>query len=375
MAMSNLRSLLAENIRDITGDGAADEELRASLTQFGWVSELPALMDEHDVVLVGQRRLKIAAELKIDPVVKTLRLGDGDAADAERLKLAIASNIGFKTMTKNDRKRIAEHLYSERQWTLERIAEALNVNQSTITRDLEGLCAPHKPSRPKGGRPKGSGSKATRRVRPDVDDVTRQMIASEALDQQRSHEEVAKAYGVSVVMARLAVEKERGRREGARDSTVIADLSMSARQKLEAAIRAEKKRLAFEFEQAVQQRVQKARERMLVQIPAEWHERLTEADRIMERRKGVIPFKLFRRLLAALHPDRVDGEAAKRISTDVFDEINKLRYVLCDNKELPVKPLAGAVSRDPAVWEQGYQKRQAARRASRGNGMATTRRH
>ena len=31
-------------------------------------------------------------------------------ATCERLKLAIASNVGFKPMTKEDRKRIAEHL-------------------------------------------------------------------------------------------------------------------------------------------------------------------------------------------------------------------------------------------------------------------------
>ena len=33
--------------------------------------------------------------------------------------------------------------------------KALGVSQSTITRDLEGLCTTHKPPRPKGGRPIG----------------------------------------------------------------------------------------------------------------------------------------------------------------------------------------------------------------------------
>jgi hypothetical protein len=42
---------------------------------------------------------------------------------------------------------------------MQRIAQALGVNQATVTRDLEGLCTEHKPARPKGGRPKGSRPK------------------------------------------------------------------------------------------------------------------------------------------------------------------------------------------------------------------------
>jgi hypothetical protein len=146
----------AVNIRDIGGD---DSELRESLKEFGCVKEFPALVDENGVVLVGHRRMKIAEEERIEPVIKKLNLGSGDTGDAERLKLAIVSNIGAKPMTKGDRQRIAKHLYGEREWTMERIAEALNVAQSTITEDLRGLSAVDKPSRPKGGRPKGSRSR------------------------------------------------------------------------------------------------------------------------------------------------------------------------------------------------------------------------
>ena len=124
----------AVNIRDIGGD---DSELRESLKRFGWIKEFPALVDEHGVVLVGHRRLKIAKEEKIEPVIKKLTIGNGEASDAERLKLAIASNIGFKPITKQDRKRIAEHLYGERAWTMERIAEALNVSQRAVSEDCE----------------------------------------------------------------------------------------------------------------------------------------------------------------------------------------------------------------------------------------------
>ena len=149
----------ADNIRLAGEDDLT--ELRNSMKQFGFIDHFPVLMDENDVVLVGHRRLKVAKELGIEPVIKKLDIGQGDAADAERLKLAIASNIGFKPMTKNDRKRIAKYLYGDREWTMERIAEALNVSTKTVSFDLKEVFTQGKnPHRPKGGRPKGSkGSK------------------------------------------------------------------------------------------------------------------------------------------------------------------------------------------------------------------------
>ena len=40
-----------------------------------------------------------------------------DVADADRVRLVIISNIGAKPMSKQERQRIAESLYGERQWT------------------------------------------------------------------------------------------------------------------------------------------------------------------------------------------------------------------------------------------------------------------
>jgi hypothetical protein len=49
-----------------------------------------------------------------------------------------------------------------------RIAEALGVTQRTISEDLRGLEATSKPSRPKGGRPKGDGAEPGRRSGPPI---------------------------------------------------------------------------------------------------------------------------------------------------------------------------------------------------------------
>ena len=91
----------SDNIRAALRDraDAAYDELRESMATFGWVPELPALADERDVVLVGNRRMAIAMELGIDPVITHLVVGKGDAADARRFQIAIASNTGSKRLS------------------------------------------------------------------------------------------------------------------------------------------------------------------------------------------------------------------------------------------------------------------------------------
>jgi ParB-like chromosome segregation protein Spo0J len=133
------------------------EELRESLKSFGWVPEFPAIKDRRGVVLVGHRRLKAAEELGIEPVIKTLfDLGDGDEHDARRLRIAIASNVGFKPLTPTDRKSIAESLYLD-GWTLTEIGEVCNVSAMTISRDLKGFNK--ELYRARGGRPSDAAKK------------------------------------------------------------------------------------------------------------------------------------------------------------------------------------------------------------------------
>jgi YD repeat-containing protein len=59
-------------------------------------------------------------------------------------------------LSKDDRKRIAEHLYGKREWTMESIAKALNVTHKTISKDLNEF-VPEVQNKPKGrGRPKAA---------------------------------------------------------------------------------------------------------------------------------------------------------------------------------------------------------------------------
>lgn len=138
----------ADNIRQ--GPDRDDlTELRDSMRAFGWLPELPAIKDERGVILVGHRRLRVAAELGIEPVTRAVRLGSGDEADARRLAISIASNVGQRPLTPENRKRIAEYLYGERDWTMARIGEALQISARTVSEDLKSVQKTERRGRPR----------------------------------------------------------------------------------------------------------------------------------------------------------------------------------------------------------------------------------
>jgi predicted ArsR family transcriptional regulator len=71
-------------------------------------------------------------------------------------------------MTPKDRRRVAEH--GSREWTMQRIADALGVGFTTVQRDLSNLSTvdklgPKGRGRPKGARPKPPVTRKGRRQR------------------------------------------------------------------------------------------------------------------------------------------------------------------------------------------------------------------
>jgi len=127
---------LAGNLREHNGwDSPADDELRESMVTAGWLDGHPAIQDEYGATITGHRRLAMAEELGITPKILVIEFGTGDAADIRRLKMAWLSNTGGKPFSKGDRAKMSAYLAS-RGWTQMSIAEALNVAQSTIARDL-----------------------------------------------------------------------------------------------------------------------------------------------------------------------------------------------------------------------------------------------
>jgi len=302
--MNNPFSPGGEFVKNIRAIGGDDTELRDSLKSFGWVKEFPALADENGVVLVGNRRMKIAKELGIEPVLETVNFGKGDAADAERFRLAITSNIGFQQMTADDRKRIATHLYGTQEWTMQRIAEALGTTHKTVSKDLNEFVPqvqikPHAKttSNPKGaGRPKGTLRPTLRmNATPKAE-----AAAKAVLDEGKSYAEMEATTGLSSTVLRSAIAREEGRREVLADPEVRPeDLSMSAQQKLEAAIRQHKKKLDLEFGETVRLKVLSDTKDRL-----EWMKKKEDwANRIIDSHKGIFSRQDYRKILACLHPD------------------------------------------------------------------------
>ena len=135
-------------------DPKKDRELIQSLREFGWPKGLEAIHDERGVSLTGGRREAVARMPGIEPVIRVITFGDGPAADAQRAALKIASNLGGKPWSPEQRKQIAADLYGDgTKFSMEEVAKQLNVAISTVSRDLRGF-ADAKPPKSRGGRPR-----------------------------------------------------------------------------------------------------------------------------------------------------------------------------------------------------------------------------
>lgn len=336
--MSNLRDPFnpktgefAKNIRSITG--LDDTELRDSLKRHGWHPELPALVDENGIVIVGHRRLRLAKQLNIEPVARVVEFGKGDAADAERVRLAIVSNVGNQPFSRDDRKRIAEYLYGQKEWTMQRIAEALNVSEPTIHRDLSNsftmkeLKPAKSASNPKGaGRPKGS-------TKPKPKPAHHERIVDLA-DRGLSPKEISAEVNVGARMVDRVLEVERARREGQASPEIDPStlLSMTAQEKLDAAVRQHKRKLDAEFEARV---LDECKRRLNdISLP-HYAKELSELERSISSRKGIMDRITYRKILSCLHPDRVPDPILKKRYEEAFRLFSEIEKRLLDEKQSP----------------------------------------
>jgi ParB-like chromosome segregation protein Spo0J len=327
---------IADTIRNLRFDEVDLTDLRASMMNHGWVKEFPAIVDEHGVTLVGNRRTKIAKELGIEPVIVKLTLGVGDAADAERLKLALVSNIGGAPMTRRDRKKFARHLYSERRWTMESIAKALGASQQTISRDLRDLLTVSKlihlktNDNPKGaGRPKGSRSKQLR------ESVRVYVEADKPVPRPKLSEEFLVAEGT----VNLATQFEKGRVEGLReaiiqapiDTSILSETQKQKFERLERALRAKlqkelteaRRMLRIEIEAKFRQQFEAWKEMAFPALQKQKNEAfedLQRAKRLVNGYKPLFTFEQFKILLIVLHPDNSASPETRAEALQLFND-------------------------------------------------------
>ncbi len=116
-------------------DGSLDD-LKKTMRPFGWLEEMPAIVDEHGHVIVGHRRLAAARVLRAEGVhirdnVVVRKFGNGAEADNDRVQLFLASNTAAKPFTKGNKRHIAEFLFGDPELS-ECIPEKLEEVQKLI---------------------------------------------------------------------------------------------------------------------------------------------------------------------------------------------------------------------------------------------------
>jgi DNA-binding transcriptional MerR regulator len=363
----NLREL-AGNVRTSPVDDAA---LRETLRP-GWLTHLPAIKDEHGTVLVGNRRLALANELGIEPVIETVRFGDGAAADKARLRLAVASNTGGASLSKEDRKRLVEKMYDGgRGMSQQAIAGVLGVDQATVSRDLGLIMQVHNSgharsnANPRGaGRPRRGGPQPNRR-RTDATaaDAAAQRVLTERVPITRA----ATDAGLPLESVRDAVERETVRRE---TRTIDrSELSLTAQQKLDTAIRQHKRQLDMQFEQQVRARVvQRIEESQLPHFREEWK----EIRRLLEYQRGRISRNEYMKIMRCLHPDSRHN-ASERALSEAFQAFKRLEVVLVNREERTIDDpnIPGSFAEFSQMMDRMPRQH---RRARRGHTQAPARR-
>ena len=358
-----------------------DTELRNSLEANGWVVHFPAIQDENGVTLVGNRRMRLAGELGIKPVIKTLKLGTGEAADAERVKLAFVSNIGGAPLTAKDRKRLAVHLHKYK-WSQQRIGDALGVTQQQVSLYLKTLQATCNVSEDRGtdtlGRRKSSGRRRKPKQHKYAEEVE-QAAAELFLDESRSVVDIAAELGISDQVVIRSTEREIGRREERADPQIDpATLSMTAQQKLEAATRQMHKSLTVEYERKFQAQL---KEHMEGYILPRYRELEEQANKVIKARKGLFTAAEYNLILKCLHPDKLGLNADPELvgrhnrAMQVFTKHKLVLVAEAEFQQPNTVPLPNSVAELMALREKAKQERAAQRRAATGSKANMARSH
>ena len=159
---------------------------------------------------------------------------------------------------------------------------------------------------------------------------------------------------------RHIIERELIARAAAAEPT-RDELSASAQQKLDGALRRYQRELDQKFESEVRKRYVSDLNRVL---PG-FEKQQAYCEEIIKARKGVMPRELFRKILACLHPDQGMGKAAL---TEAFAAFEKLEGVLVSEAEKPT-PMPGFPKSYAELMEQKRQvsAARAAARAGRTN--------
>jgi hypothetical protein len=271
---------------------------------------------------------------------------------------------------KAQRKPYTEQLYRE-GFTIEAIATQLGVNHATISRDLEEFVhdaqTPERTSKRgrKGeGRPKGSKRKP--RVKQDIVQAAVYDLVNAGKPVNRM--KLVNEFGVGEHAVQLAVARAEGRQEALNDPEIDrAALSLSAQQKLDAALRQQKRNQDLIFETRVRDEVKRRIDEIVL---PHWKEKIAKAEQLYTHRRGAMSKETFNIIRRALHPDSRQAISDKKLA-EAFDTFMGLEKFLLNEKDSPTE--LPDLPQTWADWEQAKQRAAAERRAKRQAGHTALR--
>lgn len=264
-----------------------------------------------------------------------------------------------------ERGRIAKKM-AEQGFTQVQTAKQLGVSQSTIRDDLANLVETTKlksaktATNPKGaGRPKGSTK--PRAVRAPKAVEREEKIAS-LRDAGLSTAEIAVEMGLGPRAVSQALEHVDIRREALAEPKVErTDLSLTAQQKLDNALRRHQRKLDLIFEGRVQEEINQRLDHIILPV---WRKRIADARKIYDARRSITNKETFNLIIKCLHTD-----TRRHVSDDVvnnaFIKFMALEKYLLNEKDSPTK--FTGLPTTAAEWEQRKQEAAAMRRAKRGH--------
>jgi hypothetical protein len=199
--------------------------------------------------------------------------------------------------------------------------------------------------------------------RHDLEERNASIIA--LADDGWSTDDIATEFDLVPRLISQILEREKIRRANSPDVV----LAMSAKQKLDSAIRAAVRKVEAEFDVRIRNEVRKRLEETI--LPS-YNKSYAEHQDVIKSRKGVMDRASYRKLIFCVHPDRVasmkDETLSKRFR-DAYDLLINIEKRLLDEKESPTNfpPMPSSYDELMKARQKVTEERRAKRAASKSN--------
>jgi len=270
---------------------------------------------------------------------------------------------------KAQRKPVAEKLYRQ-GFTMETIATQLGVSPMTISKDISTFKQSlnvNDRGQDTLGRKRSTGRPKGRKAKPRQTDADEKKIVA-LYDEGLPSPKIAAEIGVDGRAVRHVIEREQIRREAKAEPDIDpATLSMSAQEKLIAAIRQHQRKLDLQFEQRVRDGIKSRIDEIVL---PHWKEQIAKAQELYKHRRGAMDKDTFNVIRRALHPDSRLSISDKKLG-EAFDTFMSLEKYLLDEKDSPTH--FDAVPSNLAEWDRMRAAARAERKLKRNTSSSAIR--